>query len=167
MILNYIITAVLVVASLILQGHASFGFMTFIFGVKPDILFILVVYLGFTFGSFKGQTVGFIGGLLQDSISHSPLGLLALPKTAIGLLAGLFGRNMFKSSFISVSLLVLVASLVKGILTFLLTAIFCNASLSVVTSIILPETIYNTLLAFPLFWLFDKIYQPEQTREGN
>lgn len=167
MILNYVFTGLLVVASLILQGHPSFGMLGSFFGVKPDIMFIVIVYLGFTYGAFYGEVVGFIGGLLIDCMSSSPLGLMAFPKMVIGLLAGLFGRSMFKSTFLTIIIIVGIGSLIKGVITMLLAAIFSHTSFSAITSVILPETIYNVILSYPLFWIFDKIYQPEVNREGN
>ncbi|HOW82008.1 MAG TPA: rod shape-determining protein MreD [Spirochaetota bacterium] len=165
MIIPYIFTAVLIILSLLIQGHSSFDVIS-IAGVKPDLLFILVVYLAYSFGSFYGEVTGFISGLLHDAISNSPLGLLAFPKMAVGFVAGMFGRSIIKSNIISITLILFIASLVKGIMTLILAYIFHHTSIAVVLHIILPEAFYNALIAPALFILFDKVYEKELEREG-
>jgi rod shape-determining protein MreD len=154
------------VASLIIQGHSSFDVLR-VAGVKPDLLFIAVVYFGYTFGSFYGEVTGFIGGLLHDSVSNSPLGLLTFPKMAVGFLAGMFGRSVFRENAVTVFLLLLSASLIKGIITLFLCYLFHEASVSAIASIIIPESIYNAVVAPPLFMLYDKIFEREIQREGS
>lgn len=165
MIIPYIFTAVLMILSLLIQGHSSFDVIS-IAGVKPDLLFILVVYLAYSFGSFYGEVTGFIAGLLHDAVSLSPLGLLTFPKMALGFIVGMFGRGIIKSNIISVILIIFIASLIKGIMTLILAYIFCQTSITTVLHIILPEAFYNALIAPPLFLLFDKVYEKELEREG-
>ncbi len=165
MAIPYIVSGALMLACLIIQGHASFDVLR-IAGVKPDLLFITIVYFGYSFGSFYGEVTGFIGGLLHDAISNSPLGLLALPKMVIGYIVGYFGRSVLKGNIVTISLLLFIASLVKGILTLVLSYIFHTAAVSDFITIIFPESFYNALLAPLLFLLYDKIFEKELTREG-
>ncbi|MCP4138348.1 MAG: rod shape-determining protein MreD [bacterium] len=166
MIFSYIFTALLLIVSLIVQSHPSFDVIR-IAGVKPDLQFIVIVYLAYSFGSFYGEVSGFIGGLFHDSISIGPLGIITFPKMALGFLVGMFGRSVMKSNILTVTLLLFAASIVKGIITLFLCYIFHQASVSSVISIILPEAFYNALLAPPLFVLFDKIFEKELEREVN
>jgi rod shape-determining protein MreD len=165
MIFTYVITGILVLVSLLVQSHTSFDVIR-IAEVKPDLLFIVIVYLSYNFGPFYGQSVGFIGGLLNDAISLSPLGLMTFPKMALGFLVGMFGRDLFKSSFVTVTLLVFVASLLKNIVTLFLCYIFAQGSVMQVLTVILPESIYNAVISPLLFFLFDKIFERELDREG-
>lgn len=165
MILSYIYTAVIILISLLVQGHASFDVVR-IAGVKPDLMFIAIVYLSYCFGSFYGEVTGFVSGLLHDAVSNSPLGLLTFPKVAVAFVVGMFGRSLFKNNILTTSLLLFVASLVKGFITLFLCYVFHEASASSILSIILPESFYNALLAPPLFYIFDKIFEGELEREG-
>ncbi len=165
MIIAYIFTAAIIIISLIIQGHSSFDALS-IAGVKPDLAFIAVIYFAYSFGSFYGEITGFISGLLHDAISNSPLGLLAFPKMALGYFAGMFGRSILKQNIITVFLMLFAASIIKGILTLLLSYLFHEASISAVFSIILPESFYNALLAPPLFFLFDKLFEDAHPTEG-
>ncbi len=165
MIVTYLFTAAIILVSLLVQGHTSFDVLR-IAGVKPDLIFITVVYLSYCFGSFYGEVTAFISGLLHDAVSNSPLGLLTLPKVAVAFIIGMFGRSLFKSNILTISLLLFSASIVKGFLTLFLCYVFHEASASSILSIILPEAFYNALLAPPLFFLFDKIFERELEREG-
>jgi rod shape-determining protein MreD len=165
MILTYVFTIVIVLLSLLIQGHASFDILR-IAGVKPDLIFITVVYLSYCFGSFYGEVTGFAGGLLQDAVSRSPLGLLTFPKVALAFVVGMFGRSIFKSNILTISLLLFAASLVKGFLTLFLCYVFHEAAAQSILTIILPESFYNALLAPPLFFIFDKIFEKELENKG-
>lgn len=165
MIFSYIFTGTLIILSLIIQGHPSFDVIN-IAGVKPDLMFIIVIYLAYSFGSFYGEVTGFLSGLLHDAISTSPLGLIAFSKMAMGFLIGMFGRNIIKSNILTISLLTFLASLAKGIITLIMAYIFHHASVASILSIIIPEAFYNALIAPPLFFLLDKIYEKELEREG-
>ena len=165
MIITYLITAVIVLISLLIQGHPSFDVIR-IAGVKPDLLFIITIYMGYSFGSFNGQLTGFVTGLLHDSISNSPLGLLTLPKLALGFIVGMIGRSVLKSNIATILLLLFIATLIKGIVTLFLCYIFHQGFIASVIHVMLPESFYNAIIAPPLFFLFDKLYRGELEREG-
>ncbi len=166
MITKYVFTGALILISLIVQGHSSFDVLR-IAGVKPDLAFIAVVYFAYSFGSFYGETTGFISGILHDAISNSPLGLLAFPKMALGFIVGMFGRSILKGNVLTVFLMLFVASVIKGVLTLFLSYIFHEGAISSVISIIFPESFYNALLAPPLFLLFDKLFKDSLSMEGS
>ena len=161
----YLMTGILVIISLVVQGHSSFDVIR-IADVKPDILFIFILYLSYSFGSFYGEVTAFMGGLLHDAVSNAPLGLLTLPKVIIAFVVGMFGRSIMKSSMMTIFILVFAGSLAKGVITLFLCYVFHSASVSSVLSIIIPETFYNVLIAPPLFVLFDKLFEKELEREG-
>ena len=163
--MTYAFTTVIILVSLLIQGHTSFDVIR-IAGVKPDLIFISVIYLSYSFGSFYGEVVGFISGLLHDAVSRSYLGILTFPKVALAFIVGMLGRGIFKSNILTISLLLFIASILKGFLTLFLCYVFHEAEASSVLSIILPEAFYNALLAPPLFFVFDKIFERELEREG-
>ena len=166
MIFLYVVSSVLILISLIIQGHPSFDVIR-IAGVKPDLLFVIIIYLSYNFGSFYGQTCGFIGGLLHDCVSHSPLGILAFPKMLLGFIVGMLGRDVFKNTIATITLLMLGASLLKGVVTLMLCYIFSEASIAQVVSVIIPEAFYNTLISPVVFILLDKLFAKELESEGN
>ena len=166
MILSYLITAVLMMCALVVQGHPSFDVIR-IAGVKPDLLFIIVIFFAYNFGSFYGEVTGFVSGLLHDAVSNSPLGFLAFPKMALGFIVGMFGREVIKSNIVTITLLIFIASIIKGILALFLSYIFHHAKAENVISIIIPESFYNALLAPPLFFILNRIYKSELESEDD
>ncbi len=165
MIFSYIFTALFVVISLIIQSHPSFDVLR-VAGVKPDLLFIVIVYVSYSFGSFYGEVTAFISGIFHDSLSNTPLGLLTFPKISLALIIGMFGRNVIKSNIITITLLVFAASLAKGVITLFFSYIFHQASISAILSVILPEAFYNAILSPAFFYIFDKVFEKELEREG-
>jgi len=166
MILVYVFSAILLTLSLVIQGHTSFDVIR-IAGVKPDLIFIVVVYLSYSFGSFYGEVTGFISGLFHDAVSNSPLGLLTLPKVIVAFIVGRMGRSVVHGGIPTILILLFVASLIKGVITLILAGLFHTASISAVFHVIIPEAFYNALLAPPLFALFDRLFEKELEREGN
>ncbi len=165
MIVTYVITAVIALLSLLVQSHPSFDVIR-IAGIKPDLVFIMVVYAGYSFGPVPGQVTGFAGGLFQDAISNLPYGFLALPKLVIGFIVGMIGRSVLKSNIPTVLLMIFVSSLLKGVISLIVSYVFAQGMLSSIIHVIIPEAFYNALLAPPLFALFDKIFSRELEREG-
>jgi len=165
MIITYIITGALILVSLVIQSHSSLDVIR-IFGVKPDLVFIIVVYTGYSFGPIAGQVTGFVSGLFHDAVSNSPYGFLAFPKLTVGFIMGLIGRAVLKDNIPTIMILMLVATLVKGVITLLLSYIFAYGMISDIIDVIIPESLYNAILAPPLFFLLDRIFRGELEREG-
>ena len=93
-------------------------------GVKPDLSLIILIFIASRTGSMIGQISGFAAGMLQDLISYPPLGFYALIRTIIGAIYGkLQGAFIVDSLFVPI-LLALAATLMKGILIWLLALIF-------------------------------------------
>ncbi|MFW6366423.1 MAG: rod shape-determining protein MreD [Spirochaetota bacterium] len=165
-IISHIVTAIIVVVSLLIQGHSSFDALR-IGGVKPDLLFIAIIYFSYTFGSFYGEATAFLGGLIHDAVSNAPLGFLTLPKVIVAFTVGLIGRSVIKSNILTIAMLMFLSSIFKGIITLLLAIVFHEAVIGDIARVIMPESFYNALLAPPLFFLFDRIYENELPAEGS
>jgi rod shape-determining protein MreD len=165
-ILKYIFTVIITILAIAVQSHISLDVIR-VFGVKPDILFIIVVYFAYAFGAFYGQMVAFVSGLIRDSISGSPLGFLTLPSVFIAFIIGMFGKEILKDNLLNVALMIFAASFVKGIISFLLSIIFLSADVFSIVSIVLPESLYNAIIAPAIFILFNKLFADEIKRSES
>ena len=68
-------------------------------GVKPDLVLIIVIYLGLIEGPNLGCLSGFSLGLFEDAYSGISLGgANALSKTIVGFLSGLVGKRLYTQS---------------------------------------------------------------------
>jgi rod shape-determining protein MreD len=93
-------------------------------GVKPDLVLIILVFVSIRKGAMTGQVSGFAAGLVEDFLSLSPLGFHAFFRTCIGFFYGLTAGNIFIDPILMPPVLVIIATLFKGLVSSLLTAIF-------------------------------------------
>jgi len=127
--------------------------------IVPDIAFIFLLICSFEEGCGLGQNLGFISGLSEDFISLSPPGFHALIKSLSAYIAGLFKRNLLQFSFLTVILLTAVMTFFKTGMSFILINIF-NLPLSLDSFFnykIMIEIIYNSVLSFPVYFLYKKV----------
>jgi len=155
--MQYLIVAAVILASAVLQS-TLLNHLTIV-GVKPDLILLVVVFLGLFKGSTVGAMVGFCGGLIYDLTSSSLLGLNALSLTLVGFLVGLIQGKVYGENIVFQVALVFAATLMSNILFFLLSAIFYLASPlgHGLGRIILPAAIYNICLVIPIFWVMRKL----------
>ena len=148
------------ILSYVLQMSADF----FVLGeIKPDFLLILTIYTAFHKGEFSALWLGFFAGLLQDInlgayLSLAPeggakyfIGSHALPKALIGYYTGKMLPLFPPENTFLISLLIFIASLIKGILFLLILIIFhWGYQVGTVISIMLPESLYTAIVG--MFW---------------
>lgn len=125
-----------------------------IYGVKPDLVLILLVVGTLIYGSRSGLVWAFIGGLVLDVFSGGPMGASSLALMAAVLLAGVGHRTLSRFN-----VLVPIGAMALG------TAVYGAAYLALLTvlqylrvtqhslplwttvqNILVPALIYNTTL---------------------
>ena len=79
-------------------------------GVKPDLILIIVVYLGLMKGSDVGCVSGFLFGLVEDAYSGMYFGTNALAKTVLGFLCGMTGKRLYTQSLFAHMLCVVIGT---------------------------------------------------------
>lgn len=130
-----------------------------ILGIKPDLLLILVIFIGLYKGPISGAWYGFLAGILLDIFSPSPLGTNALSKTVLGFLAGAVAPLLyFEAPFIQ-GLFLFIAMLLEGLILFILLSSFYLAPSFYYSFlyIILPASFYTSLLTPFFFYTFKRI----------
>ncbi len=140
-----------------------------ILGIKPDLLLILVIFLGLHRGPVSGAGYGFLAGILLDIFSPVPLGTNALSKTVLGFLAGAVAPFLyFKTPFIQ-GILLFLGMFLEGMILFILLSSFhlappfCYSFLY----IILPASFYTSLLAPLLFYALKRIIPVRSASNGK
>lgn len=91
-----------------------------VFGVKPDLLLILVVLNAFQKGYREGALAGFLGGLMVDLAVGSYIGMNALVLMATGYLVGLVESKLYKDSTVIIIVLTVVSSLFAQFLAYIM-----------------------------------------------
>ena len=69
--------------------------------IHPDLLLVVVVYLGLRKGPEIGCLRGFAFGLMGDGVSEMAFGANALAKTLVGFFCGWAGKRLYTHSIIT------------------------------------------------------------------
>lgn len=92
--LNVLLNIFFITIIFVFQNTIIYSFT--ILDVRPDIILILVAFIGFYLGEDKGAIMGFLLGFIQDCLSTGLLGANAFSKGVIGFIFGnLRGKIMF------------------------------------------------------------------------
>jgi rod shape-determining protein MreD len=133
-----------------------------IFGAKPDLLLLLVIFFGLFLGARMGLEVGIIAGLLKDIFAFDIFGVNMFVLGITGLLAGILNTKFYRESMATQATLVFSFSVFSMVLHYVLASSvlkFVNLSLfDYLGSSIIPAGIYTAIVAMPLFPKLIEIY---------
>lgn len=158
--MRLILIIILMGISLLLQVSALNSFQ--IFGVKPDLLMLVVVFNAFLRGHREGAFVGFTGGIFQDIMTGSYIGLNALTYMTAGYLVGMTESKLYKDSALIIMVLTWFASMAGQIVYYLLLSyggVFISPVVAF-TRVMIPAATYTALLV-PVF--YKKFYNSNQS----
>jgi rod shape-determining protein MreD len=136
-----------------------------IFGVVPNLLFLVVVALALVEGPEAGCIAGFVAGLIFDLLGSSVVGPYALVLCVVGYVAGMLQANMFAEGWLLPVTVVFVAGLGSELAHGLILVVldvgvpFWTALLR----IMIPGALYNTALAVLLFPLLARVLRRDRT----
>lgn len=123
--------------------------------IRPDLGLILVFFVGFYGGERQGLLIGLLAGGLLDLFSGGPLGSNLVSKALLGWGSGVLGRLCMNVTGGMTMIFVFGLSLLSGIITYLIQGLAMETIPfgGVFRWTILPEALYNTLVAAVVFWL--------------
>jgi rod shape-determining protein MreD len=126
------------------------GNILIIGGIKPDFLLIILIFFAFKHSAFESGIIGFIAGILQDSLSGITLGINAFTKLIIGLIASTI-KKVYAENLISILLSIFVFTIIQSLLIFALQAIFViSLNISTMNRVLLIA-LYNTIVGLIIF----------------
>ena len=128
-----------------------------IFCIKLDLLALITIYGGLSYGWKRGLAVGLIAGLLQDIFSGGILGLAPVGLATCGILAG-YSKTMLVLRYwiVRVCLVFILTALNLGIYLGLSIFLYQKSFLGLFGSQWLVICCGNTIIAAVLFWIMDK-----------
>jgi rod shape-determining protein MreD len=135
-----------------------------LFGVVPNLVFLVVVTLALTEGPIAGCTAGFIGGLLFDLLGTSVVGPYALVFCVVGYVAGLLHANMFAEGWLLPVTVVFLASLGAEFTYGIIMAVL-DVGMPFGTAfvrIMLPGAVYTSALAVLLYPLLSRVLRRDR-----
>ena len=146
--------SLLLILSALLVFQSTFVDSMAIYGIKPDLVMVFVIFNGFLLGPREGAFLGYAGGVVQDIFVGGYIGMNALTLMLAGFVAGVCGERLYKESSLIVAVVTFFSTTVSLALHYILMK-YLNISISFVSAlwqIILPTALYSSLLV-PLFYL--------------
>jgi len=128
--------------------------------VKPDLMLILITFLGTSPLLVAGAILVFFCGLLQETFSGSPPGLFLFIYLSIFFFIKLLGRFLILGETITVRIILVAVSTTLQVLLmiFLPPTLGISSNLSLPELVwILPQALVTCAAGWPLFHLFKKL----------
>ncbi len=140
-----------------------------IFGSKPDLMLIPVIFFGLFLGRGIGLEAGFAAGLAKDLFAIDFFGINASIFALIGYLAGVLGAMLSRESKKTQSLLAILFTIMSMILHFILVSVFLNR-INVnfgeyLASSIIPTAVYTAILSIPIFAKLQDLFNIRSSEE--
>lgn len=125
---------------------------------RPDLIIIVVLYIGYKYGALAATLSGFFLGIFQDSLSASPVGISSFVNCIVGFLAGSFREYKFKSN--TAYLLTILLLLLHGFLFYLIYHVKTEATYTYfIFSRVFPNTIYTFIIWLVLSYFFNSMLE--------
>jgi rod shape-determining protein MreD len=124
------------------------------FGVAPNLILVLIMFIGLTRGAFAGQLMGFLWGVAWDILALDLFGSHALLFTVLGFGAGVLSHKWNESKIISQVVITGLASMGFWLGMAAVYAVFAPAEYAFKLNVIIAlQPLYNMLIAPAVFFL--------------
>lgn len=148
--MHYAILSAALFLSLAL-GATLFDELTF-YGVKPDLLLVIVIIYALFRGSVRGAQLGFLYGLAEDLIMGRFVGLNAASKMLVGYMIGWGERRFYKENFLVPIATVFLGTIVSHFLYALFfTIVSGKGQFAYFRQFVLPLALYNTIMGLAIY----------------
>ncbi len=137
-------------------------------GVTPDLMLLLVVYIGLTEGESRAMATAVLGGIFKDVAADMTLGHHVLGLTLVGYMAGRITRRLVTEHPAIKTALVLGGALLNGLLFTAVLFIQKPDTPAMITILaeIIPGAFYTALVTPLVFWGLDKVLGKTTVQEG-
>lgn len=126
-------------------------------GFSPNILLVMLIFVGLMRGSHGGQVLGFAWGLAWDVMAVDLFGSHTLLYTCLGYAAGKLSRQWNESKMVTQMLLTGIASVLFWAGMLLLYAVFSPAEHRVALSLHLAVQILLNMLIAPVLYHINRM----------
>lgn len=166
-----IINIVLAMTAILIYILQSNFFSWFnISGIMPNLFVIFVLFIGLFGTRTMGTIYGLVIGIFLDFILGTKIGIASIGLGLIGFLSSIFDKNFSKDSRITIMVMVVAATAIFEVLSYLLNYIFMSINVEIINfvKILAIEVLFNLILAIILYPLMQKSgYYIENEYKGN
>lgn len=140
-----------------------------IFGSRPDLMAICVIFFALFFGPAVGLESGIMAGFLKDIFTLDFFGVNTFTLGITGLTAGIIKEKFFKESGRTQFILVLFFTAFSMSLHFMIVSLFSKSTsmnfVEFAAISISPTAIYTALVSLPIFAKFIDIYNLKELED--
>lgn len=140
-----------------------------IFGVIPNTTLIIVVSIAILKGKHIGGLTGLFAGFIQDIVFSPTIGPNAFVLFFIGYLVGMTDQKLYKESLFIPFIFVALSTLAYHSLYYVL-LFFLGENIRFAyffKRVVLIETLFNSILALPIYKWFSNIFTVPSIRFGK
>lgn len=140
-----------------------------VFGVVPNTALIIVISVALYKGRYYGGFTGLVIGIVQDIVFSPVIGVNAFIYFFAGYLVGLVENKLTKENILIPMLFAILGTIYYNF-SYYIFMFFLSRDipfLSFAKDILLIETIYNGILAIPIYKIFSKIFVVPKIRFGS
>lgn len=140
-----------------------------IINIKPNTSILLIISYAILRGDLEGSIVGFFCGLLQDILFGRYVGLYALLGFFLGYFCGKPFKDFYRENYMIPLFLAAAGTVIYQSAFYFLSFLFAGKSnyLYFFNKVILPETVYTTVLAMPVYRVIYFINKKLEMREDE
>lgn len=124
------------------------------FPIKPDLVILIIAYLGIFHEPTKGIIISFILGFFLDTLSGSSTGLFSLLRIITFLLVWLTSSNLYLKNAISQIFLIFLLNIIDGVL-FVIFMYILSVSYNISPFFVAFLSIQAILTAIICPWVFN------------
>lgn len=150
--------------------QANFFSWFSISGIMPNLFVIFILFIGLFGNKTMGTIYGIVIGLLLDLILGTKIGINMVGLGLIGFLATLFDKNFSKDSRMTIMVMVVVATIIFEVISYLIRYVWVAINLEIINfiKILIIEIIYNVIITIIIYPLIQKFgYIIENEYKGN
>lgn len=162
--------SLIIVFILIYILQANFFSWFNIAGIMPNLFVIFILFIGLFANQTMGTIYGLVIGVFIDLFIGTKIGISSIGLGLIGFLAAIFDKNFSKDSRMTIIVMVIAATAIFEVLSYILNYAFMGISLEIVNfvKILVIELIFNLILAIIIYPLIQKCgYYIENEYKGN
>lgn len=168
---KFLINITLILIGFIIYFLQSNFFNWFtIFGIKPNLFIIYILFIGLFGNRSMGVVYGSITGIFLDLLFEERIGANLIGLSVIGIIATLFDKNFSKDSRITIMFMVFGTTIIFEILTYFISYVLYSTNVEILSflKILIVEVIYNILITIIIYPALQKFgYYIENTYKGN
>lgn len=132
--------------------------------IKPDLMLILIIFVGLYSNWRESLEAGVVGGLLKDVISVDTIGVNLILLGLCGLLASYCKNKVFKENLITQLILTLILAMGINILGLFIKIVTKDTGLANIeprhiASFLMPICLYTALFSPPTFFCLKRLFR--------